>query len=375
VISLVSGVDVARLPITTSNVGPLAGTGSTVLPRTSLRHVDQNITNAIGQFWSLALQREAWAQSVFSIEYSGSRGDDLYTLTDPNRPGAGAVFLGDADPLSRLNQQYSNLNTRGNLGFSRYHGLTLGYETPFLRDLGLHLTARYTWSHAIDNLSSTFSESANNFNLGLLDPFNPALDRGDADFDVRHRLVTSWVWEIPVYRDSRDLFGQFLGGWSLTGIFTAQTGTPFTVFDCTNGLAACIRALQAGEQAAEGPDDPPEVADVPNRFRFINFTGLAEGTYVNPITGTSDFGPFPSNMTGRNAFRGPGFWNLDAGLYKSIRITEGTALQLRFEAYNVFNHANLFVLGSQAFVDNGLGYVPARRLGRRNIQLAAKLIF
>ena len=105
------------------------------------------------------------------------------------------------------------------------------------------------------------------------------------------------------------------------------------------------------------------------------FTGLAEGTYVNPITGTSDFGPFPSNMTGRNAFRGPGYWNLDAGLYKSIRITEGTALQLRFEAYNVFNHANLFVLGSQAFVDNGLGYVPARRLGRRNIQLAAKLIF
>jgi hypothetical protein len=90
--------------------------------------------------------------------------------------------------------------------------------------------------------------------------------------------------------------------------------------------------------------------------------------------GNYNFGPFPENMTARNAFRGPGFWNVDAGLYKRIRFTERLSLQLRAEAFNLFNHANLFVDYGSPDVSGG-GNVLGNRLGRRNVQLAAKIIF
>jgi hypothetical protein len=104
---------------------------------------------------------------------------------------------------------------------------------------------------------------------------------------------------------------------------------------------------------------------------------LTPGTFVNPITNGNDPGPFPSDMTERNAFRGPGLWNLDAILMKNFRLTERAQLQFRFEAYNVFNHANATVIFG--FPDNelafGSGFVPVRFVGNRNVQLAAKVIF
>src|SRR5467141_292200 len=65
-----------------------------------------------------------------------------------------------------------------------------------------------------NNLSSTFSEASNNFNLGFTDPFFPGLDRGNADFDIRHRFVMSAVWEVPMFKNTRGALGQVLGRWS-----------------------------------------------------------------------------------------------------------------------------------------------------------------
>jgi hypothetical protein len=79
-------------------------------------------------------------------------------------------------------------------------------------------------------------------------------------------------------------------------------------------------------------------------------------------------------MTKRNAFRGPGFWNFDFGVYKNIPLTENTRIQLRGEMYNVFNHANMFVQGSTADVAE-TSFIQGFKDGRRNIQLAVKFIF
>lgn len=79
-------------------------------------------------------------------------------------------------------------------------------------------------------------------------------------------------------------------------------------------------------------------------------------------------------MTKRNAFRGPGFWNVDLALYKEFFFGEKYRLQLRGEFYNTFNHANLFISGGETDISS-INYVPAFREGRRNIQLAAKFIF
>jgi hypothetical protein len=381
------GFPAGSLGITTSNVGPFAGSSGTLtLPQTSLRHVREDINTAYAHFWSVSLERQILPGTVASLQYSGSAGRNLYTLENINRPGSGAIFLGDAKPTSRLNNQYSAINTRGKNGFSNYNGLIAEIVTSRFRTIGLSFSARYTFSKVLDNLSSTFSESSNNFNLGLLDPFNPKLDYGPADFDLRHRFTTGFNWEVPFDRIGDRFFGgtgsaisrQIFGGWELTGIFTARSGSPFTVFDCSNATTSespCPRVFQTGNLPTDARNNPSPDATTPNRFNFLDLTGLvAPGAYTNPTTGNSDFGPFPNTMIGRNRFRGPGLWNLDAGLYKRFKFTETMSLQLRAELYNVFNHANLFVIGDEADVSSGV-IIPARRLGRRNLQLAAKFIF
>jgi hypothetical protein len=383
-LTLRSGVDIPQSQnlITTDVRGPLAGTGSTVLPRSSLRHMDENIRTAYAHFWSASLQREVFASNFAELTYAGSRGQDLYSITDPNRPGSGPVYLGDPPGLGRLNTQYATIQTRGNDGWSTYNGLTLGWDARRIAGSGLQLTARYTLGFAKDNLSSTFSESGNQVNLGFLDPFDPGLDYGWSDHDVRHRFVMSGIWQVPLAQGASGFKRAVLGDWSFNWLLTAQSGAPFTIYDCTNGFAACMRLLSVAPRAAytETPGEDP------NSFVYLDFSNQAAGfgSYVNPLTGTSDFGPFPSNMEARNTYRRPGRWNVDAMLAKRVRFGDRLSLQLRLEVYNLFNHANLYIVDYAANAANprisafrgyapGIGGLPGD--GQRRIQLGAKLEF
>ena len=396
VVALTAGVDVPSLAISLNNAGPLAGSGTTVrLPGSSLRHVREDIVNAYAHFWSGALERELGQGTVASVEYSGSAGRALYSLENINRSGAGLAYLGSPATTptgatsSRLNGQYTNINTRGNNGYSNYNALIVGIASNNFRNHGLQFTARYTLSKAKDNLSSTFSDSNANASLGLLDPFDPKFDYGYADFDSRHRLVTSFNYEIPLFKNAESsLVRNLLGGFSLTGIFIARTGNPFTVFDCTTASSgACPRYVPStGSVSSSSSGNLTEVGA--NSFSFLQLP--AASPFVNPVAGNGVVGPFPAEMSKRNAFRGPGFWNADLGLYKRIKFNEKYSMQLRLEAFNVFNHANLFIvpgsLDISGFTDAAgnptASFIPAQRgvftsgnLERRNVQLAAKFIF
>ncbi|MDQ1610714.1 MAG: hypothetical protein QOG00_645 [Pyrinomonadaceae bacterium] len=397
VVALTAGVEVPSLSISRNNSGPLAGSGTTIrLPGASLRHVREDITNAYAHFWSAALEREVGRGTVASIEYSGSAGRDLYSLENINRTGTGLVYLNSTTPTptggasSRLNGQYTNINTRANNGYSNYNALVFGIESNNFRNRGLQFTARYTLSRAKDNLSSTFSDSNANASLGLLDPFDPKLDYGYADFDARHRFVSSFNYEVP-YFDTVDskFVRHLLGGFALTGIFTARTGNPFTVFDCTTANSgACPRYRPAGGASVnfDGTGNPASVGA--NAFSYLQLP--AANPFRNPISNTGVVGPFPEDMTKRNAFRGPGFWNMDMGLYKRIRFNEKYSVQLRLEAFNVFNHSNLFIAPGSldisgftdadgnptaSFITTNRGVFTSGNLERRNVQLAAKFIF
>ncbi len=90
--------------------------------------------------------------------------------------------------------------------------------------------------------------------------------------------------------------------------------------------------------------------------------------------------PWPANMSGRDAFRAPGWWDFDLGVYKDTKITERVTLQLRGEVFNLFNHANLYVVGNSADVGQGNSVTACygctgSTYDRRNLQLAAKIIF
>lgn len=384
VISIISGVDVPSIPISTSLAGPLAGsTGSKALPRVSLRNVESSIRTAYAHFWSASVEHEVVRNVVVGVDYTGSKGTNLYSLENPNRPGAGNVYLGDpctiGDPFSctaRLRTtQYTNINRRGDKAFSNYNAMNVRVNVRNVANSGLNLTANYTWAHTIDNLSSTFSESSNNFNLGLLDPFNPRLDRGNADFDIRNRLVISAIWDVPFAKHTTGLVNRILNGWTFAPIFTASTGTPFSVFDCTNAFfSVCPRMFAAGSVPREGTGTLKQDPSTPATFTYLNLAGKFDTSFVNPITGSSEFGPYPKSMTSRNFFRGPGSWNLNLGLYKTTKVNERFNLQYRAEFYNAFNHANNSVLGSEADVSSQ-DVIRVQRQGRRQIQMALKLIF
>jgi hypothetical protein len=389
VVSLVAGTDVPSLSISADNAGPLAGSGAITLPRTSLRFVDPNIRTAYAHLWSVSFQRELFNTLTASVDYSGSAGEQLYSLEDPNTPGSAVVYLGDASDgsLGRLNRQYSNLNERSNNGFSRYNALVLGLDSRGVRSTGLSFTARYTYGHAKDNLSTTFSESTNNFNLGLLDPFDPRLDYGDADYDIRHRFTAGLVWELPWARESTGLVHVLASGWQVAGSVKMQTGAPFTVYDCTNRNTRCVRLLvQPGLNRTPG-DTLASTGD-PNSFLYLDLSNQAAGigSYVNPLTGNSDLGPFPSNMDARNSFRLPGMWNVDAIFSKRFGFAGTRGVQLRLETYNLFNHANLFVRQDGVDVsssteilafrgDTGPGDGATQGDGQRRIQLGVRFDF
>lgn len=385
VISLTAGVDLPTIPISINNAGPLAGsTGSKVLPNVSLRFVDNNIKTAYAHLYSFSLEHQFGAGVLGSVSYSGSAGENLYSIDAFNKVGAGNAYNGDAcvsgvdgDPGNCTNRsrltQYSGINGRTNGGISNYNALITRVIMKNFAHTGVTLDANYTWSHAIDNLSSTFSDgNAGNYELGFLDPYNPGLDRGNGDSDIRHRMAVSGIWEIPGYK-GHGLASKVLGGWELVPLFTARTGGPITLYDCQDAFNFCSRAFIDGVAPGTGVSNVP-TPGTPDNFMFYNFANLQVTHWFNPKFGVSDFGPFPSNLIARNSIHTPGNWNMDLGIYKNTAITERFKLQLRLELYNAFNHANFFVNGADTDTAS-FGFVDGFRNGNRNLQLGAKLIF
>src|SRR5258708_35411030 len=230
---------------------------------------------------------------IVGLDYNGSKGSDLYTIENPNRPGSGNVYLSDectpvtehdsfnntdytipAYPcfnsvtfndgstkgftvkktqLTRLRAtQYTNINRRGVNGFSHYNGVTARAQLTNFGNSGLSLRANYTYSHALDNLSSTFSESSNNQNLGLLDPLNPKLHKCHSDFHERHRFVVAATWDIPFARNTSSFAKRALDGWTVAPIVTVRSGFPFTMFDCSNANQVCPRTFQTVTHGGSG---------------------------------------------------------------------------------------------------------------------------
>jgi len=133
----------------------------------------------------------------------------------------------------------------------------------------------------------------------------------------------------------------------------------------------------------------------PNEFNYLDLSsGAPDSSYVNPVAGISDFGPYPANMAGRNVFKTPGVWKFDLGIYKDFPVTERTKIQFRAEAFNLFNHSNLYIVYSNLDVGSfsGAPIVTAVRglrsdtnnhalttesgnIENRNLQLAIKVIF
>jgi hypothetical protein len=192
------------------------------------------------------------------------------------------------------------------------------------------------------------------------------------------------IWDVPGFRTGKGLAHQILGGWEIAPIFTARTGSPYSIFDGSNGLTDYPRAGLLGPVGPNGNSTRPSAGV--NLFNYLTIPVNLIDHLTNPVYGYTDLPPFSPDMIGRNAFRAPGTWDLDLGVYKSFSLTERVRLQLRGEAFNLVNHSNLYVIGTSADLENApstgsysitscKGGCNGTILDRRNIQLAVKLIF
>ncbi len=357
--------------VTNNNLGPLGLPGPpSYLGPSELRMPDPNIHTAQTQFWSLAVQRSLMTNTVLELSYSGAHGAHLYDIENINLLGGGQVYLGDpltfpqspdcpSPCLNRPNDQYSNINMRGSLGGSSYHALNIKLETQNLHNTGLGIVANYTWSHSLDDISSTFSDSLQGGSgyigsLGYTDFRNPGLDWGSSDYDIRNRVAIAPIWQTPWFNNhGSGLERQALGGWLISSIITARNGIPFSVYDYSNDFNdyTVPRLTPATPITSFKVGSPQRVPGTPNTFNALTVPLPASFAPLNPTLGISDFGPWPGNMTRRNSFRGPGAWNWDAAVGKKFPIGERYNLEFRAEGFDVFNHHNYYVNTTTLYYD------------------------
>ena len=390
---------------------------------------DPTIQVAQTQFWSFSIQHQLSAGTVVEIEYSGAKADHLYDLANVNQVGAGQVYLGDAnlvnascansgvynintdnqllaagetateaslnssECLTRPDPQYTNINMRGSAAASSYNALNLRFQTQNLHTTGLSLSANYTWAHSLDDLSSTFGDSLQGGSgyvgsLGYTSLLDPGLDWGSSDFDIRQRLSVAPIWQTPWFAHNGSIVErQALSGWSMSGIFTARGGVPFSVFDYTNDETyyTVPRLEPATPFYSESVAKSPKPSGQANLFYGLAIpASKATGPYNNEI-GISDFGPFPTDMMRRNSIRGPGAWGFDAAVHKTFPIRERLGLEFSAEGINVLNHHNYYVntttlSGPGGYVEEERGGLGSTATGgnhdeRRFGQFALKLNF
>jgi len=213
---------------------------------------------------------------------------------------------------------------------SVYSGLQASIDRRLSRGLGL--LASYTWSHSIDDASTLGLFGTSILGARSVSPFpsNPndlRGERGNSNFDVRHVFSLSYSWELPLKRWLRSP-GFLADGWSVNGIFTARTGQPFTV--------------AVGMDAAGIGDATPFFSQRPVRVPGVPLTvGERKGPRwpLNPAAfRVPEFGTFGN--VGRNTVRGPSFNQYDFAIFKTVSMGERFKLQVRIEAFNLFNRAN-----------------------------------
>jgi hypothetical protein len=374
----------------------------------------------------VGVQHEIIPKMVLEVNYVGTTGHKLFRAENTNRyPGSvlpstatitdnfGRTWTGNG---GFANNNYGTMRTWLNDVNSNYNSLQVSLKKQTSH--GILFNVDYTYSHAIDNGSTWHSgaTTANGAAAGegySLDWTQPQLDRGNSLFDIRHRVVLNYVWELPG-RNLNGFLGEILGGWSYNGVWAFQTGAHWEPYISTPAKLSGNPALATGCYAVpfvaanctnsggdynldHGRNDRPNsnTAGFGNESRFQWANGwCANKTNANPGGGVADCTAASGQPTvplfstpclgcdstlGRNTFVGPGLWSADMTLAKSFKLTEAVHLKFEASGFNVFNRAN-FVLATQGGgahnkITDGQFGEAAGTLGARLLQLGLKLSF
>ncbi|HQU83056.1 MAG TPA: carboxypeptidase regulatory-like domain-containing protein [Pyrinomonadaceae bacterium] len=355
-----------------------------------IRGVDTDYKTPYYQHWSLDWQQQWFKNTLTTLGYYGSKGTNLigvvdlnllqpgYALTQQCAVGASTTPTAPcqardtttnlpipftASPSTILDQirpyrgwrGISMIQPRFN---SNYHSLQLSATQRFSGASQVQIA--YTWAK---NLTDNQTDRS----TAPMDVYNIRAEYGRAQLDRRHVFTLNYIYELPFFQKQNDFVGKVLGGWQASGIVTYQTGLPFTA---TYGAydPAGIGFLNASSPAGGRPflfGNPNDNA--PHTFTQWFNTSVFQNS--SPTSAAA----VPGNA-GRGIIEGPPTFRVDFTMSKNIRFTESMYLQLRGEAFNVFNRTNFTTLGLAASTPSTFGTVTGTR-DPRILQFGIKFYF
>ena len=327
-------------------------------PNVALNAFDPTAHPGYTQSWNFTIERQVRPDMSVSVAYLGNHfiGQMDYMSINAAVYGPGATL---ANESARFPYQGFGKIT---IGTAYDHGTYESLQATITKRPahGLVLLSSYTWSKVLD-LNSSLG------NVGDLprDPYNADLEKGPADFDVKHSFKAAVVYDLPKAQTGNRLLRGLANGWQINSILTAHTGFPFT---CRSGVDGSLTGI--------GLDHCDQVlksaARLPGQNPLLHWFNQAAFT----TNGPGSFG-----QTGRGILRRPGAFNMDLSIFKRIPITDRFQAELRVESFNVLNHPNF-----DLFYNTG-GYTDTQVAGSatfgqiihatdpRLIQMALKLRF
>jgi hypothetical protein len=368
----------------------------------------------------LSVQRELPAKSVVEINYVGTTAHKLFRAENINRYPGSVLPTGGCitDNFGRnwcgnggfANNNYGNMRNWRNVVNSNYNSLQTSVKKQMSH--GLLFNVNYTYSHAIDNGSTWHSGATTSNGAAAGEGYTtdltlPGLDRGNSLFDIRHRLVLNYVFELPG-KNLHGFAGALLGGWSYNGIWAFQSGAHWEPFRSSaarlrlisDPTASCGASdVNAGDCQNTGGDwnldhgrndRPDSTVSSFNPSRDTWRTGWCPDGAIT--SGPCDTTPAQANLPvfsapclgcssnlGRNTFVGPGAWFADMTLAKVFKFTERVNMKFEAQAFNVFNRPNFLMAtaggGAHNNITDGSFGKAAGTLNARNLQLGLKLSF
>ena len=348
-------------------------------------HIDPDPSRSYKAQWNLNIQRQLTRSMALTVGYIGSSGVHLNrniqdadqvppTLVKWN--GTNLVFPVPAagQPIQRINPNFGQIVYTDWSGHSTYHSLQANLVQRLSK--GLAYQVAYTWSNSMDNGSAAFTDTESTNTATAPWAFDPRINRGVSEFNIPHNLVANFQYDVPVPAAvrARPFANTVFGGWQLGGIYTRQSGGPFTVK--LGGDRAFTGNAVAG--ATQGGQRPNYVA-------APGCTPRAAAGNIDNYIMTQCFG-FPAagvlGNLGRNTLRMPVFRNLDFSVFKNQNLWgEKLKAQLRVEMFNILNNTNLqnqtltIFDGSGNLVSNvGQPHGPTVNAPRQ-IQFGLRLLF
>lgn len=353
-----SYVSSVAAPITLANPFPASSQVATTI---SLTGVDPNFKNPRVYEWSMGVQRQITNDMVAEVTYFGSAGNHLQWTQNINQPAPGPGTPAQVN-ARRPYPQWGTISYYEWDANSRYESL----QAKLTKRLayGLSFLAAFTYGKSTDDAGSNGGNAASN-QYNLL-----GTAWGLSNFDVRYRFVISPVFELPFGKGKPYLTdgigSKIAGGWQVSFLFQAQTGTPLTATfsgNYSNTGDTLARPNVLGNPN-NGPKTPAE---------FFN-TAAFERT---PISANKPGALYSFGNEGRNVIEGPGLVTLDISLVRNFQIREWLKMQFRAESFDSLNHPifNVPNITADSAAFGTISSTIVTGTPNRQNQLALRLVF